>query len=65
MVPFRHDRSEWHTPVASILTFTSPAPDVDELDVVADLESVVADVAEQSSAHVCPPGGWSPYWNTF
>ena len=34
-------------------------PDVDELDVVADLEGGVADVAEQCSAHVLPPGGWS------
>ena len=48
------DRSEWHTPVASILTFTSPGPTADELDVVADLERVVTDVAEQSSAHVIP-----------
>ena len=59
MVPFSTDRSEWHTPVASILTFTSPGAHVDELDVVPDLERVVADVAEQCSAHVCPPGGWS------
>ncbi len=26
MVPFMTERSEWQTPVASILTFTSPAP---------------------------------------
>ena len=64
MVPFRHERSEWHTPVASILTFTSPAPDGDQLDVVTDLERVVADVAEQSSAHGFPLG-LEPNWNTF
>ena len=55
--PFMQERSEWHTPVASILTLTSPAPDVDELDVVADLEGGVPDVAEQCSAHAIPLGG--------
>ena len=35
IVPFMPERSEWHTPVAAILTFTSPGPTGAQLDVVA------------------------------
>ncbi len=54
MAPFMHDRSEWHTPVASILTLTSPGPDVGQLDVVADLEGGVPHVSG-SAARMDPP----------
>ena len=65
MVPFMHGQVGVAHAGGLDLDLHLAGPDVDELDVVAHLERVVADVAEQCSAHVCSPWRLEPYWNTF
>ena len=53
MVPLRTDRSEWQTPVATILILTCTGAGLTDLEAVDDLEGVVTGVAHERSAHGC------------
>ncbi|GAA3109525.1 hypothetical protein GCM10020001_029700 [Nonomuraea salmonea] len=57
--PDMADRSEWHTPVARILTRTSVGPTGGQGDVVAEVELAVGAYGVQDrGAHEVPPRAW-------
>jgi hypothetical protein len=56
IVPFMHDRSEWHTPVASILTRTSPGP-TSTSSMSSRISSSASPMLRSSAARIVSP--WS------
>src|SRR5688572_4447499 len=64
MVPFSTDRSEWHTPVASIFTLTSPAP-TSTSSMSSRTSTLSSPMLRTSAARNAHPPGWFPNWNTF